>query len=126
MMAHLQDKVINGRSLNVGQALSGESQNNIAQINPQEDFNKHGYASSPGDNWALFCFPPTGFENLVISSWVLNMLSDTSDGIYDYLVFTPRISYSSHYFDYTGIVCAYLYAPNGTYVTNTSHMYFSA
>ena len=53
-MAHLQNKVNDGRCLDAEQALSGTAQNNIIYIDPEDDFDVHGYAPTPEDSWALF------------------------------------------------------------------------
>jgi len=53
-MAHLQNKVVDGRSLDVEQALSGEPQNAMVYIYPEEDFDVQGYAPTPEEPWQLY------------------------------------------------------------------------
>ena len=52
-MAHLQNKVVDGRSLDVSRALSGNSQNDMVYINPEEDTDINGYAPTT-EQWVLF------------------------------------------------------------------------
>jgi hypothetical protein len=89
MMAHLQDKVKDGRSLNVKNALSGLVQNSIIQIYPQDDFNEHGYAISPKDNWALFAPPPYVDINHIKDQ--TNLTINNVNGKYESLVLTRTI-----------------------------------
>ena len=57
-LTHLQDKVKDGRSLNVMQALAGEAQNGSVNIHTEDDVDEQGYAASPEDNWTLYIAPP--------------------------------------------------------------------
>ena len=53
-LSNLQNKVIEGRSLDVVQALSGAPQNSIVQIDPADDFDVHGYQPTQGELYELF------------------------------------------------------------------------
>jgi len=51
---HLLNKVRQGRSLNLDNALLGAFANEIQTISYEEDFDVHGYEPTPEGSWALF------------------------------------------------------------------------
>ena len=54
MYAHLAGKVIGGRSLNAGNALSGEEVSRMEHIDHAPDYDVHGYGRTEEDEWRLF------------------------------------------------------------------------
>ena len=54
MYAHLGSKVIDGRSLNAGNALAGVEVSHMERIDHAPDFDVHGYVRTGEENWQLF------------------------------------------------------------------------
>ena len=53
-LSNLMLKVRGGRRLNVANALKNAEQNHVLELDPADDFDVHGYAPSPEENWNLF------------------------------------------------------------------------
>lgn len=53
-LENLQNKTIDGRRLNIENAINNIEVDNIININPADDFDVHGYQSTPEEEWELF------------------------------------------------------------------------
>ncbi|MDR1157072.1 MAG: S8 family serine peptidase [Oscillospiraceae bacterium] len=53
-LENLQNKVKEGRRLNLEQALQGETNDEILMLNPEDDFDVHGYQPTPSEQFELY------------------------------------------------------------------------
>ena len=75
MLSNLQNKVADGRRVNLGNALSGAPGQYLA-LNPEEDFDVHGYQRTDEENWQLF----SSLEITQVSAGEYHSLALASDG----------------------------------------------
>ena len=53
-LSNLLLKVKGGRRLNITNALNNDEQSQVLELSPSDDFDVHGHAPSPEENWNLF------------------------------------------------------------------------
>ncbi len=58
-LEHLQNKVVDGRSLNIENIIEDVVNTEIQTVQYEDDFDVHGYQPTPEENWELFSAVPT-------------------------------------------------------------------
>ena len=83
-LSNLQNKVIEGRRLNLENALGGVYPEEVLETSPEDDFDVHGYQPTVAETWELFSQSPSrsieagGYHSLALKedgsvwSWGLN------------------------------------------------------
>ncbi|MDR1298832.1 MAG: S8 family serine peptidase, partial [Oscillospiraceae bacterium] len=54
MLSNLQTKVLDGRRANLVNALTGTVPDGVLQVNPEDDFDVHGYQRTEEEQWSLY------------------------------------------------------------------------